>query len=74
LPEDHLDDLRAQLPAHYSAANDAEVALLWVGLAAARRGHSAEWLVQQLGISEHDAGIIADHSRRHGLADPTKPM
>lgn len=68
-PEDHLDDLRAQLPTSFAKADDATVALLWAGLAAARHGHSAEWLIQQLGLPEHDARTIIDHCRHPASPD-----
>src|SRR5512138_2601211 len=42
---DHLEDLRARLPAEFHDAPDAEVAQLWLAWDAARHGHGVDHLI-----------------------------
>ena len=58
---DHLDDLRAQLPAEFRGAPDAEVALLWVAWDAARHGHPVTYLIDTLAVPEELAHRLVAH-------------
>jgi hypothetical protein len=47
---DHLDDLRAQLPAEFRGAPETEVAQLWVAWDAARHRHPVSYLTDTLDV------------------------
>jgi hypothetical protein len=47
---DHLDDLRAQLPAEFRDAPDTQVAQLWVAWDAAHHGHPMSYLTDTLDV------------------------
>ncbi|GAA1625538.1 hypothetical protein [Georgenia ruanii] len=61
---DHLDDLRAQLPAPYRQAPGSQVAGLWVAWSAARHGHDVAYLEDVLGLPPPVAEGLVAHARR----------
>jgi hypothetical protein len=52
---DHLDDLRAQLPAEFRDTSDGEIARLWVAWDAARHGHPVAYLTDTLDVPDEVA-------------------
>jgi DNA-binding transcriptional LysR family regulator len=48
----HLEDLRAQLPAEFRDAPDAEIAQLWLAWDAIRHGHPISYLTDTLAVPD----------------------
>lgn len=57
---DHLDDLRAQLPAEYRCADDQQTAQLWLAWTLTRRGHSTAHVIAATHVSGATAHRLAE--------------
>lgn len=63
IPADHLDDLRAQLPAEFRDCPDGEIAQLWLAWDAARHKHPADHLVRTCAVSADTAARLVSLAR-----------